>query len=72
MEFLLGAVGAAVVMGSFFAGVAFGKRAVIPAPKAMEETEARRMREGQEAFRCLQNYSAEQAYGMFREGEVNT
>ena len=30
------------------------------------------MQEGQEAFRFLQNYSAERAYGMLRNEEVNT
>lgn len=70
MDFLFGILGAGAGIALFYAGMKAGSRQ--PGPKAMEETEARRMREGQEAFRCLQNYSAEQAYGMLREGEVNT
>ena len=74
MEVLLGMMGALLAMGSFFAGLALGRRTPEPAPRvaALEEQEARRLMEGQEAFRTLQNYSAERAYGMLRNEEVNT
>ena len=75
MEFRLGAAGAAAVLAAFAAGAALGRSASRPTaakPPAMpEQSELRRMREGQEAFRLLQNYSAERAYGQLR-GEETT
>lgn len=75
MEFLLGAAGAAAVLAAFAAGAALGRSASRSAsakpPVPPEQSELRRMREGQEAFRLLQNYSAERAYGQLR-GEETT
>lgn len=68
MEFLFGILGAGAGLGLFFAGMKYGGRAKRPAPALMEQTELEQLR--QEAFRQLQNYSAEQAYGLGREREV--
>ena len=77
MEILMGAAGAVLALSCFGAGAALGwksaeKLRIPPAVKPLEDREAQRLREGQEAFRSLQNYSAEQAYGMLRSEEVNT
>ena len=74
MEILMGAAGAVLALGCFGAGAVLGwriaeKLRMPPAAMPLEEREARRLREGQEAFRSLQNYSAEQAYGMLRKEE---
>lgn len=76
MEILMGAAGAVLVLSCFGAGTVLGWRAgktlrTPPAARPLEEQEERRLREGQEAFRTLQNYSAEQAYGMLRKEEVD-
>ena len=76
MEILMGAAGAVLALGCFGAGAVLGwriagKLRMPPAAMPLEEREARRLREGQEAFRSLQNYSAEQAYGMLRKEEVD-
>lgn len=74
MEFLLGAAGAATVLAAFGAGAALGRRAgrsaAVQPPETPEQTELRRMREGQEAFRFLQNYSVERAYGLLHGEET--
>lgn len=77
MEILMGAAGAVLALSCFGVGAALGwksaeKLRTPPAAKPLEEQEARLLREGQEAFRSLQNYSAEQAYGMLRKEEVDT
>ena len=76
MEILMGAAGAVLALGCFGAGAVLGwriaeKLRMPPAAMPLEQREARRLREGQEAFRSLQNYSAEQAYGMLRKEEVD-
>lgn len=76
MGILMGAAGAVLALGCFGAGAVLGwriaeKLRMPPAAMPLEEREARRLREGQEAFRSLQNYSAEQAYGMLRKEEVD-
>ena len=76
MEILMGAAGAVLALGCFGAGAVLGwriaeKLRMPPVAMPLEEREARRLREGQEAFRSLQNYSAEQAYGMLRKEEVD-
>ena len=76
MEILMGAAGAVLALGCIGAGAVLGWRIaenlrMPPAAMPLEEREARRLREGQEAFRSLQNYSAEQAYGMLRKEEVD-
>ena len=76
MEILMGAAGAVLALGCFGAGAVLGwriaeKLRMPPAAMPLEEREARRLREGQEAFRSIQNYSAEQAYGMLRKEEVD-
>lgn len=76
MEFLLGAAGAAMLLGAFGAGAAAGWRVCkeLKTPPAKAEPPQaevlKRMQEGQEAFRSLQNYSAERAYGMLRSEEA--
>ena len=58
MEILLGMMGAGLGLGLYFAGKEAGKRTV-PTTAA-----GKRAEEGAEAFRFLQNYNAEQAYGL--------
>lgn len=70
MEFLFGILGAGAGLGLFYAGMKCGGRAKQPAPVWKEQTEHERLR--QEAFRQLQNYSAEQAYGLLRGREADT
>ena len=73
MELCLGAIGAAAAVALFFAGAALGwrARAALPHVSAKEpgEEELRRLREEQEAFRELQRYSAEVAYGVRERGD---
>ena len=62
MEILMGAAGAVLALGCFGAGAVLGwriaeKLRMPPAAMPLEEREARRLREGQEAFRSLQNYA---------------
>ena len=70
MEFFFGMLGAGVGLVLYHAGVRRGRGEQRPGPATVETQEARRMQEGQEAFRILQNYSAERAYGMARSEEV--
>ena len=60
MEILMGAAGAVLALGCFGAGAVLGwriaeKLRMPPVAMPLEEREARRLREGQEAFRSLQN-----------------
>ena len=59
MEILLGKMGAGLGLAFFYAGKAAGAKPAASA-SAVEKTEDK----GQEAFRVLQSYSAEQAYGI--------
>lgn len=68
MEFLFGILGAGAGLGLFFAGVKAGREG--PAPKPREEQQTRRLREDQEALAQLQNYTAEQAYGLLGRREA--
>ena len=70
MDFFFGMLGAGVGLVLYHAGVRKGREERISAPPPVETQEVRRMQEGQEAFRFLQNYSAERAYGMARSEEV--
>ena len=67
MAFLLGLAGGTVVVGLLMAGGFVGwqlaRRQARPMTKALSEGEDRRLREEQEAFRLLQNYTVERAYG---------
>lgn len=73
MAFLIGALGAVLAVGLFALGAFAGWKAhgrfsrarVDPAP----EQELRELKAQQEAFRELQNYSAETAYGIRRDME---
>ena len=70
MSFLIGALGSLTVLAVFALGGALGWhfRGKLPAaPKAEPPTaeEERRLRLEQEAFRQLQNYNAETAYGLY-------
>ena len=72
MEFLIGAVGAVSVMLLFAAGIFVGwklraadeKRRVRKTAAELTEQQVREMKEQQEAFRQLQNYTPETAYGL--------
>lgn len=69
MAFLWGVLGAAAVAALLGLGFALGwhGRGAIPSsrrPEAPGEAEERRLAEEQEAFRLMQNYSTERAYGM--------
>jgi len=68
LEFLLGLLGAVCGIGCFAVGALWGRRAkpaaaALPAPS---EEEARRVREQQQAFLRLQNYTVDDAYGRGR------
>ena len=67
MAFLLGLAGGAAAVGLLLAGMALGRqlagRQARPTAEALSEGEDRRLREEQEAFRLLQNYTVERAYG---------
>ena len=67
MAFLLGLAAGAVVVGLLlsggFVGWQLARRQVRPTAEAISEREDRRLREEQEAFRLLQNYTVERAYG---------
>ena len=67
MAFLLGLAGGAAVVGLLLAGGFVGwqlaRRQARPTAEALPEGEDRRLREEQEAFRLLQNYTVERAYG---------
>lgn len=67
MAFIMGFAGAAVVLGLLGAGIFLGwrlaKGQLPPAAEAPTERESQRLREEQEAFQLLQNYTVERAYG---------
>ena len=72
MEFLYGVAGAAVVLALFFGGVfagwklkAYDDRRVSRRRVAeLGEKERKRLEQEQEAFRLLQNYNTDRAYGV--------
>ena len=67
MAFLLGLAGGAAAVGLLLSGGFLGgqlaRRQPRPTAEALSEREDRRLREEQEAFRLLQNYTVERAYG---------
>jgi len=69
MEFVIGALGAVLVLALFALGVLAGWKAharfarVAPV-KEPEDKELKRLAAQQEAFRKVQSYSVETAYGM--------
>lgn len=67
MTFIIGVAGALTVLTllgvGFFMGWQQAGRKAPPAPKAPTEAERHRLREEQEAFHLLQNYTVERAYG---------
>ena len=67
MAFLLGLAGGAAVAALLLSGIILGwqlaRRQVRSTAEALSEGEDRRLREEQEAFRLLQNYTVERAYG---------
>ena len=74
MEFLIGALGAILIIALFAAGVLLGwklKAADVKRSKyetdPLTEQEARRLKDEQEAFSMIQNYNVEDAYGMNRD-----
>ena len=67
MEFFFGMLGALAGLWLYRAGEKAGRER--PAARA-EQKEG--LVQSQEAFRFLQNYSAEQAYGLTRQSEVET
>ena len=75
--FLFGLLGALLALGLLAGGGVIGWKArgfytSLTAPKAQkpEEEERRRLIEQQQAFRQLQNYSAERAYGMVNDDSM--
>ena len=69
MAFMFGALGAVAVIGLFALGVFVGwklhKRFARPAPaEPPSDKELKRLAAEQEAFRQVQNYSADVAYGI--------
>jgi hypothetical protein len=71
IEILLGFVGALVLLSLMFSGAALGWFAhktfmehTAPTPEPLSEKERKNLVEEQKAFRLMQNYSTEQAYGM--------
>lgn len=74
MEFLMGAVGALVcmafAMGGFCAAWRLYPRLHTAAPEALTTEQRQQLKEQQEAFQTLLNYSVEDAYGMNRTQEV--
>lgn len=74
MDFVLGFLGALLVLVLALAGFALGwwvrgvfekNRRAVPVQQAAED-ERRRLTEQQNAFRRIQNYTVEDAYGMNR------
>lgn len=61
-----GALGAFLTLLVLAMGIIIGRMLAMPKPPADKPTEAelKRIREAQEAFDRLQNYTVEQAYGM--------
>lgn len=80
MEFLLGFLGAILAMGLFFAGMAvewhLKEREFARTQKAtaeqLTEAQKQRVREEQEAWMALHNYSVEDAYGVRPPSEPTT
>ena len=68
MEFFFGMLGALAGLWLYRAGEKAGRER--PAAPGAEQKEG--LGQSQEAFRFLQNYSAEQAYGLTRQSEVET
>ena len=68
MEFFFGMRGALAGLWLYRAGEKAGRER--PAAPGAEQKEG--LVQSQEAFRFLQNYSAEQAYGLTRQSEVET
>lgn len=71
---ILACLGCAVVLGGFGAGALLGWKArgryealIRPRARPPGEEERRLLEEQQRAFRTMQNYNAERAYGMVRE-----
>jgi len=71
MDFLIGFLGALLAMLLLGAGAVAGwlghqawVRRNMPKAAPAGEQERERLLEQQQAFQCLQNYSAERAYGM--------
>lgn len=78
MEFIIGALGALLTVALFAAGVLLGWRLKGLDVKRLQhkadpvtEQEARRLKEEQEAFSMLQNYTVEDAYGMNRDFRIH-
>lgn len=78
MTFCIGFLGALCAAGLLGVGCALGWKVHSaltvrsrPRPRAVEERERRRLREQQQAFQTLQNYSQERAYGMLTEEEFH-
>ena len=67
MAFFMGLAGGATVAALLLSGIILGwqlaRRQVRSTAGALSEGEDRRLREEQEAFRLLQNYTVERAYG---------
>lgn len=68
MEFFYGVAGALVVLAllgfGFFMGWMAHKSSRIVTAEKLNEQERRRMKQEQEAFNLLQNYTVERAYGI--------
>lgn len=68
MSFVLGALGAVAVFGLFALGVLTGwklhKRFARPTAPPAPDTELRRLAAEQDAFRQMQHYNADIAYGI--------
>ena len=73
MEFLLGFLGAILAVGLFVAGAVLGWRCKEKdfarnqqaTAEKLTEAEKRRLKEEQEAWTALHNYSVEDAYGIY-------
>ena len=67
MAFFMGLAGGAAVAALLLSGTILGwqlaRHQARPRAEALSEGEDRRLREEQEAFRLLQNYTVERAYG---------
>ena len=77
MEIMMGIFGASVVIFAFTGGVLLGRQTAEnkELPRSChggEQESLKRMKEGQEAFHLLQNYSAERAYGLLGSEEGTT
>ena len=73
MELLIGAFGAVLVLLLVFAGLVIGwwaaswarERTAVRTAKELDVEERKKLLQGQEAFRMVQNYTPERAYGMY-------